>query len=86
MDNIGSGNKSEDESNNSPTEDEPQNVPDLQQQLEEAKKLFRTMEGQDELFPECLKGRYREDSVFKPILENPQNFANFEVRDGLVFF
>ena len=86
MDNIGSGNESEDESNDSPTEDEPQNVPDLQQQLEEAKKLFRTMEGQDEPFPECLKGRYREDSVFKPILENPQNFANFKVRDGLVFF
>ena len=44
------------------------------------------MSTQDEAFPECLKGRYREDPPFKPILENPENFSNFKIKDGLIFF
>jgi hypothetical protein len=37
-------------------------------------------------FPECLKGRHEEDKAFKPILDSPENFANFETEDRLVFF
>jgi len=37
-------------------------------------------------FPECIKDRYDEDGFFKPILANPEEFTNFIVRDGLVFF
>lgn len=55
MDNIGSESELDDKSGKSITEDKPQDVPDLQRQLEEAERLFRTMEGQDEPFPECLK-------------------------------
>ena len=37
-------------------------------------------------FPDCIKGRYEEDGFFKPILANPEDFTNFTVRDGLIFF
>nr|GAT47604.1 gag-pol polyprotein [Mycena chlorophos] len=35
--------------------------------------------------PECLKNRYAEDPFFKLVLERPQDYKNFEQRDGLVF-
>ena len=53
---------------------------------EDAAKLYRTIGDQDDPFPDCLKGRYGEDPMFKPILDNPSNFSNFEIREGLVFF
>jgi len=53
---------------------------------EAAEKLFRTVSNPDEPFPECLKGRYQEDPSFKPILDNPDNFTNFEIRNDLIFF
>ena len=54
--------------------------------LEGSNKLFRTIGNRDEPFPECLKGRYKEDPMFKPILENPSNFTNFEIKNDLIFF
>ena len=53
---------------------------------EAAEKLFKTIGNRDQPFPQCLKGRYKDDPSFKPILENPSNFTNFEIEDGLVFF
>ena len=72
--------------NESTTEDRPEDAPDILRQVEEAGRLFRTMGTQDEAFPECLKGQYGEDPSFKPILENPENFLNFKIKDGLIFF
>src|ERR1700743_555674 len=37
-------------------------------------------------FPRCIKNRYNEDKFFAPILTNPDEFTNFIVRDGLIFF
>ena len=37
-------------------------------------------------FPECIRNRYREDKFFKAILTNPEEFTNFLIEDGLVFF
>jgi len=37
-------------------------------------------------FPDCIRGRYSEDEFFGPILANPEEFTNFRVDDGLVFF
>ena len=37
-------------------------------------------------FPGCVRNRYTEDPFFKPILENPDDFTNFQTRDGLTFF
>ena len=54
--------------------------------IETAERLFQTISNQDEPFPECLKGRYVEDPAFKPILDNPSNFTNFEIRNDLIFF
>ena len=54
--------------------------------LEEAGTLFKTIENQDMKFPECLKDRYAEDPGYKPIMEHPERYTNFEVKNGLVFF
>ena len=54
--------------------------------LEGLNKLFRTIGNRDEPFPECLKGHYKEDPMFKPILENPSNFTNFKIKNDLIFF
>ena len=37
-------------------------------------------------FPDCLKWKYSEDPMFKGILNNPENFANFVIEEGLIFF
>ena len=37
-------------------------------------------------FPECIRNRYKEDKFFEAILTNPEEFTNFLVEDGLVFF
>ena len=37
-------------------------------------------------FPECIRNRYGEDKFFSPILVNPEEFTNFAVREGLVYF
>lgn len=37
-------------------------------------------------FPECIRNRYEEDKFFSPILANPEEFTNFAVRKGLVYF
>ena len=37
-------------------------------------------------FPECIRNRYKEDKFFGAILTNPEEFINFLVEDGLVFF
>ena len=67
-------------------EEEIGNDPNLNKQLEDAQKLFRTIVNQDKPFPKCLKGHYKEDPAFKPILDNPSNFTNFEIKEGLIFF
>jgi hypothetical protein len=36
--------------------------------------------------PGCLKGLYSEDKFFADILKNPNNFTNFVVRNGFVYF
>ena len=78
--------ESSEESEHTAIEDEMRDIPNLNKHVEEAQKLFRTIGNQDEPFPECLKGRYGDDPMFKPILENPSNFTNFEINDGLIFF
>ena len=74
------------ESDETAIDDELRDVRNVEKQLEDAEKLFRTVEEQDVRFPECLKGRYKEDPMFRPVVENPSNFTNFEVRNGLIFF
>ncbi|TFK59550.1 hypothetical protein BDN72DRAFT_780570, partial [Pluteus cervinus] len=32
-----------------------------------------------------LRGRYKEDSFFKKIVDSPRDFKNFTVEDGLVY-
>ena len=54
--------------------------------LEGLNKLFQTIGNRDKPFPECLKGRYKEDPMFKPILENPSNFTDFKIKNDLIFF
>ena len=48
--------------------------------------LFETSSDLEILFLECIKGRYSEDKFFTPILVNLDEFTNFVVKDGLVFF
>ena len=67
-------------------DDELWDIPNIQKQLEDVRKLFRTIESQDERFPECLKGRYGEDLDFKHILDNSTELTNFEIKEGLIFF
>ena len=78
--------ESSDESDDTVIEDELRDIPNLDKQLEDAQKLFRTIANQDEPFPNCLKGCYEEDPTFKPILDNPESFTNFEIKEGLIFF
>ncbi|KAE9393819.1 hypothetical protein BT96DRAFT_747115, partial [Gymnopus androsaceus JB14] len=35
--------------------------------------------------PVVLKGRYKEDPLFKKILDSPNSFSNFEVLDNLIY-
>ncbi|OCH83772.1 hypothetical protein OBBRIDRAFT_742719, partial [Obba rivulosa] len=35
--------------------------------------------------PKALKGKYREDSFFRNILDNPKHYKNFRVHDGLIY-
>ena len=37
-------------------------------------------------FPDCIRNRYSEDKFYAPILMNPEEFTNFAVWDGLIFF
>jgi len=37
-------------------------------------------------FPDCIRDRYSEDEFFRPILVNPEEFTNFRVDGGLIFF
>ena len=67
-------------------DDELRDIPNVQKQLEDARKLFRTIKSQDERFPECLKGHYGEDLDFKHILDNSMELTNFEIKEGLIFF
>jgi hypothetical protein len=62
------------------------NTGKVKEQAKPAEHLLRTVGDQDGPFSECLKGRYEEDKAFKPILDNPENFANFEIEDGLAPF
>ncbi|KAF8576759.1 hypothetical protein K439DRAFT_1299684, partial [Ramaria rubella] len=34
--------------------------------------------------PDCLKNQYSNDSFFKVVLENPNDYKNFEMSDGLL--
>ena len=78
--------QSEDESDDTAIEDEMRDIINVDKQLNDAHKLFRTVSNQDEPFPNCLKGRYEEDPGFKPILDNPSNFTNFEIKEDLIFY
>ena len=81
----GEGTK-DDELDKDAVEDDSEEVHHTERLLEDAEKLFRTIGEQNEEFPECLKGRYEQDPMFKPILDNPENYTNFEIRNGLIFF
>ncbi|KAF8593611.1 hypothetical protein BDV93DRAFT_411961, partial [Ceratobasidium sp. AG-I] len=35
--------------------------------------------------PECLKGKYSVDPLFKVILEEPSRYRNFEEKDGVLY-
>lgn len=48
--------------------------------------LFRASSNLGIEFPECIRNRYIEDSFFKPILANPDEFTNFEMYEELIFF
>ena len=48
--------------------------------------LLEVSSGLDVSFPQCIENCYNEDDFLKPILTNPEEFTNFAVRDGLVFF
>ena len=37
-------------------------------------------------FPDCIRNKYEDDKFFLPILANPEEFTNFAVRDGLIYF
>jgi transposase InsO family protein len=79
--------ESDDESDGTFVEDPPEKYTSLgPKDPENAARLFRTIGNQDDPFPDCLKGRYEEDPAFKPILDNPSNFTNFEIKEDLVFF
>ncbi|KAF9642139.1 hypothetical protein BDM02DRAFT_3193830 [Thelephora ganbajun] len=71
------------ESDGTAVDEELGNIPHTPKDTEAAEKLFRTISNQDGTFPGCLKGKYGEDPSFKPIIENPDNFTNFEIKDGL---
>ena len=36
-------------------------------------------------FPDCLKDRYHEDSFFRQIVQEPSQFQNFHIENGLIF-
>ena len=36
-------------------------------------------------FSDCLKDRYHEDSFFRQIVQEPSQFQNFHVENGLIF-
>ena len=76
----------EDESGKTTIEEELDDAPTVDRDLETAEKLFNTIGDQDKQFPECLKGRYQEDPYFKLIIDNPECFTNFEIKEGLIFF
>ena len=70
--------------------------PESPERLETETRLKETMLPENRLlevaselgisFPECIRNRYKEDKFFLPILENPEEFTNFSVRNGLVLF
>ena len=64
----------------------PEVIVDKPARIESRNKLFEVSSGLGIAFPECIKDRYDEDAFFKPILANPEEFTNFAVRGGLVFF
>ena len=66
-------------------EEEPPRV-NLQKHIKSANKLFSTMSTMERRFLDCLKGKYSEDPMFKGILNSPENFANFKIEEGLIFF
>ena len=49
-------------------------------------RLFEASSNLSMSFPDCIRDWYSEDGFFKPILENPEEFTNFETRDGLILF
>ena len=67
-------------------EDDMRKIENLEKQLDQARHLLQTIDEKDEQFPECLKGQYEEDPLYKPIVENPSEFTNFEIKEGLIFF
>ena len=67
------------------TEEAPPRI-NMQKHIESANKLFGTMSTMERQFLDCLKGKYSKDPMFKGILDNPENFANFVIEEGLVFF
>lgn len=66
--------------------DYKETAPNAKERQDAAGKFFQVMSDKDIDFPNCLKGHYNEDKFFGPILENPNEFTNFETRDGLVFY
>ena len=36
-------------------------------------------------FSDCLKDRYYEDSFFRQIVQEPSQFQNFHIKNGLIF-
>ena len=78
--------ESDEESDATAIDDVMRDVPNAKESFKTVEKLFQMINTPDESFPACLKGCYKEDPMFKHILDNPSNFMNFEIKDSLIFF
>jgi hypothetical protein len=77
--------ESGDESDETAIEEEFRDVQNVGKLVEDTQKLFRTIENADVSFPACLKEMYEDDPTYKPIIERPEHYTNFELKGGLVF-
>ena len=69
-----------------PTSDEPKVTKEREVPRRAENPLFEVSSNLGISFPECIRDRYEEDSFFKPILDNPGDFANFAVKEGFIYF
>src|SRR6202789_439600 len=63
-------------------------VPDdgVKEPTEPPNRLFEASSSLGIKFPNCIRNRYVEDKFYERILANPEEFTNFEVKDGLIYF
>ena len=78
--------ESDDDNDDDTTKEDSRSIRHTEKLVEDAERLFRTIGTKDVSFPNCLKELYNEDPFYRTVLSSPNNFTNFEVRDGLVFY